>query len=327
MLKEVYRQDTSWPMGASCGRTGSDISGTLGGAVILKDRDKTRFMGLTNSYVIPSNKDNAGVIQVSIPSDSDHKYAFDKRENNLKSAQRDVKKEDERAIVTGKPHRDVVKSQLNLSTQELQEVKEFHQDAGHVYASSHTPWNETEITRWAMDWCLFETLPGKTVLSRVEDPTGTTIQADKYASISRKDYVYDVIKRGRSSHWTKGTTSAVRSVIRLNATLPPEIPGPIQTQMRNSKDKVYCYSITAKESDQEFLKPGDSGAFILLNESFRENHGVIIGLGFAGNSASNVSYMIPMDLVIKSLVQETNCEIVQPSYIGEISGRKGKEEE
>ncbi|KAF2004686.1 hypothetical protein P154DRAFT_571895 [Amniculicola lignicola CBS 123094] len=332
LLKEVYRQDENWLMGASCGQSGSRSSGTLGGRVVLHGGDKTRFMGLTNFHVLCNQDSNMGIVQVSIPSDSDHQRALQASQADLESAQGELKEENQRVIAIGKRHRKMIKIQLDFRTAERRGVKELNRNAGDVYASSLTPWNEPDSTSWAMDWCLFETLYQKTVLSTLlyPTPTGTaytTIRAEEYASISRKDYVYDVVKRGRSSNWTKGTTSAIRSAIRISSSSPnPKIPGPSHIERSTNVNKtLYCYGIISKNQKQ-FLDHGDSGAFILLDESFGENYGVIIGLAFTGNLSSNASYMIPMDLVVKSIVQETKCRVIEPSYVGEICGRNTKNE-
>jgi hypothetical protein len=57
---------------------------------------------------------------------------------------------------------------------------------------------------------------------------------------------------------------------------------------------------------------------VLLNESGVQ--AVAVGLKFAANEATNVSYMTPMRLVIRDIESITGAKVVQPESAAEAKG-------
>ncbi|KAF2000647.1 hypothetical protein P154DRAFT_522260, partial [Amniculicola lignicola CBS 123094] len=85
---------------------------------------------------------------------------------------------------------------------------------------------------------------------------------------------------------------------------------------------LYCFPIITK-NHRKFLEKGDFGAFIMLKGSCPDEYdGVVVGLGFARNKLTKASYMMPMDLVMKSIEKTTDCKVLEPVYVGEVPGRE-----
>lgn len=70
---------------------------------------------------------------------------------------------------------------------------------------------------------------------------------------------------------------------------------------------------------ERFLKPGDSGSLVLLNDP-SGLQGTVIGIGCGGNTSNGLSYMIPIDLVVKGIEEVTQGRVVNPVYGGVATG-------
>lgn len=61
------------------------------------------------------------------------------------------------------------------------------------------------------------------------------------------------------------------------------------------------------------MQGGDSGSCVLLNEV--NTNATIVGVLFASNEFSQVSYMMPMDMVIRDIEYVTKQKVTQPTFI------------
>ncbi|KAF1998579.1 hypothetical protein P154DRAFT_577921 [Amniculicola lignicola CBS 123094] len=323
LLHTVYGEKDEWPMGASCSRAGVQSSGTLGCRVVLQSEDKSLYMGLTNFHVLKGSNTSS----VVIPSDPDHQIAIETSKKDVELAQDKVDYDQEKAIAKGCEAQESYQVTLRHQEMQQQNISNFDRQAGTIYATSgFSVWTESDKASWIMDWGLFQTAADRTVSPRLPYHGGArlkSIRGDRYGSILRKEYVYDVIKRGRSSGWTKGTISAIQSAVQVSLLPPVEAAGPSQIQIPEYGPRaLYCFAIITK-NHTPFLQSGDSGAAIMLNESgLDQNDGVIVGLGFTRNTSTEASYMIPIDLVMKSIEKDTDCKIVEPFYVGEVEAQK-----
>jgi hypothetical protein len=70
--------------------------------------------------------------------------------------------------------------------------------------------------------------------------------------------------------------------------------------------------------NRKFLSPGDSGSVVLLKEPGEK--AVVVGLGYAANRVTMVSYVMPIDFVQKDIEHVTGCRMTEPVYGGECLG-------
>jgi len=206
---------------------------------------------------------------------------------------------------------------------------------------SNQPGKPDQNEDWAIDWCLFR-MEWPPSISRTLERHGLTSTnfdyingqdrrqaVTQYCSFSaRKNY--KVAKRGRTSGWTNGTLSAIPSTMRYSKLTPEEyeaisnherIP---TNQYIDFQDKfggkpVSVHTIIST-TEERFISPGDSGAFVLLNETPNVVSGinglVILGMGFAANDANLTSYMMPFDLLVEDIEEATHGKIIEPHFAG-----------
>jgi hypothetical protein len=160
------------------------------------------------------------------------------------------------------------------------------------------------------------------ISNRVHNVPGNHIPAQtevtQYCSFPN-DVNFDVVKRGRTTNWTKGKLTLIPSVIRLQNRLPElEIPTNVEVLFKDKwgNEAVQVHSIIGSKKDPQFIQPGDSGSFVLLDSPTNIPGTSVIGLGFAGNHASLASYMIPMDLVVEDIERVTGGRVVEPRNMG-----------
>jgi hypothetical protein len=343
-------------MGDSCAPKGSTSSCTLGGKIRLKDGAHELEMGLTNCQGLLDESKQAVTIRygetdspreiVSI-SDEDHAYVQTELQKSIKEEQTILREQNEKLKSSEEGSRTHHSTLVAISEAEqeikylerhLEKTKTFSRNIGTVFADSgfrirnnpiianpsqfleETPRSE----RWLLDWGLIQINSSKTVSSKLQSvPLGdedskklpktylsTDFDVTEYATISPDDHL-DVMKRGRTTVWTHGVMSAIKGIQRR---ITPTLARDTIEEFKN----VACYSIIAQPNPQyEFIEPGDSGCFVLLNE--KSNPGVIIGLGFANNPSVYASYMLPMDLVVLDIEESTGMEVLEPKYAGVVS--------
>ncbi|KAH8732077.1 hypothetical protein GQ44DRAFT_767116 [Phaeosphaeriaceae sp. PMI808] len=322
------------PMGSSCGFTGAKDCGTLGGQVALGN--KSLPFGLSNHHVLGRNlakhestEPEKGLhISVVSPSDQDHE-CFQK---GLRESASNLLKRIKRY------EKDITKSRLTAACKlQLEEVKKvqsatepFNRNFGKIYASSgfrSAVYDEDtgrlkdadgKQLEWALDWCLVAIEAHKdaqgspTQLYRgIEDcVTGVTSQIMLDPAVAVTNYRrlngatgIKVAKKGRTTNWTTGNISKIASVIN------GEVFG-------NYKGPVLCYAIASTRKTYNFLEPGDSGSLVFLNQATESPE--IVGLGFASNDSSMVSYMTPMHVVVKDIKQVTKQAVQLPCLAGDV---------
>jgi hypothetical protein len=176
---------------------------------------------------------------------------------------------------------------------------------------------------WGVDWALVRTdsrqvsrdTPRFAPMIRV--PHFAT--ADEYQILDPKKS-YKVAKFGRTSKWTTGKIGRIGSVLNLRYDRISVVPAEIKTQFGKI---VLAYGILSDDKNGKFLAPGDSGSLILLQAPTvvdGEKKATIVGLGFAANPYSLVSYMAPMDLVIKYIEYVTGCTVTVPALVQGLAG-------
>ncbi|KAF2739781.1 hypothetical protein EJ04DRAFT_606448 [Polyplosphaeria fusca] len=319
--------------GTSCGRDGSDESETLGGFMVVdKDGEQIR-LGLINCHVLLRDsklnlKETIGpcsalekLIAVS-PSDVDHDVLI----KGMLDDTSDTSESLEEVYNAGR-----------LSQKQSNLIKALSRDRrlGSIYATSgFTTWppiDHSDTSRlWALDWCLIR-LRDKVRLKNLPEDVPKDAEIKKTVPIrfwtrfSEYDD-YKVLKRGRSTEWTRGTITSVNSWINPVTGLPQLRSGKSTadqvtiTGFFNNKP-VTAHTIVSTETPPQnsqpftkFTKKGDSGSFVLLNKKVdgpqEAPPGTILGLFFADNDL--VSYMIPMELVVKSVNAVTGGNVVQP---------------
>ncbi|KAF1949531.1 hypothetical protein CC80DRAFT_581087 [Byssothecium circinans] len=390
------------PMGSSCGRGGSEASGTLGGKVLLEKDGECHEYGLTNCHVLLGDQ-RQDVTQgptlwtVVSPSDKDYKRVDKKFSKDLERAEEALKKT---RIYHGL-YQGIDKQSLSPKVQDrvrreeeavafaeirLKCARDSSRDIGTIFASSgyttcpasfgyeEDEWEKvaSEYTRpmdsnWALDWCLFRLKPGAEIDNRIfltptrSEHLAEGMEVTTWAHVHPR-VNYKVMKRGRSTGWTKGKVSAVLSMQRSQNGPPKMDPG-APTMIRDHikgmyQDELIVAHCIVSESDAHngmFMLPGDSGSLVLLDEKDLRSPArpdekekdvgspvrpdekekdlggpvppdekdkepaakataTVLGLCFALNDAAKTSYMIPMQLVVKSINEVTGGEVVHPSY-------------
>lgn len=258
-------------------------------------------------------------MQANCPSDSDHEFAVVENLGHIASDEAQINLLAKRGLnhVAQTQHLDSLK-------QRKQAIENFNRSLGSVHTSSnrrtceHPDYREPISKNWGLDWCLIkaERFIGTLVFGLPED---SRIQKQdemrEYCDI-RADKIYDVIKSGRTSGCTKGHICA-ESSLRLRSTPPTPREGSsiVEADMRDWQ-KVRCHSMIARpegKEGKEFIRPGDSGSLVLLDEAPGAK---IVGLAFGANSANLASYMTPLSLVILDIERVTGAKVVQPKYGG-----------
>jgi hypothetical protein len=345
-------------MGDSCAPKGSTRSCTLGGKITLKDKVRELEMGRTNRFALFDDNEDGRDLENDSPSvivsisDEDHAYVQAYIREQIMEEQT-MAQSSKKVLETAKEGSEMHQyASLDLLTVEnglkswemrLEYVKTFPRDIGTIYADSsfrirnnlaNPPqlpegilWSE----RWLLDWALIQINPSNSVSSVLQRVPSNNydyeegpktyipdrIDVTEYATIS-PDVKLEVMKRGRTTVWTYGEMSAVISIQRYSTQrdLKPNTPTLARDNFEGFKI-VCCYPIIAQPHPQDgFLEPGDSGCFILLNQ--KSSPGVIVGLGCGTNPSVHVSYMSPMDAVVRDIEETTGIEVQEPKYAGVI---------
>ncbi|KAF2109328.1 hypothetical protein BDV96DRAFT_605039 [Lophiotrema nucula] len=355
-LREAY-YDCPLSMGTSCGTSGSTSSGTLGGRIKLQKGGSIHELGLTNFHVLkdafkdqgsisgPFHPDPAQLYETVVsPSDRDHRSALelllDAQDKFHQTFGHLLALEPECFSTLDLDDGQKFDQVRAVSTREqsleraLDRVCQARHDDCRIYAASGFRTRNIPPNNWALDWCLFKVGPLTGLL-----PETISCQADWVPSIARhlcdEDKVtqyckisanehYQVMKRGRTSGWTRGTISAIDSTIRME-TRPedPKLKLPTNQQVRFKEkfgdELVSVHAIVGTKSTEPFLYPGDSGSLVLLDQASNIPGVSIVGLACSGNVYTLASYMIPMDVVVADIEEVTGGQVIEPEYKGEVS--------
>jgi hypothetical protein len=138
---------------------------------------------------------------------------------------------------------------------------------------------------------------------------------------------YRVAKVGRTCTWTSGRINAIARYLKLRSERDRSSIIPIEFKENEGRwdDVVLAVGIISDHDHTEFTEGGDSGSVVLLNENDdeRKARAVTVGLGFASNDKTWVSYMTPMPLVFQNIENVMGAKVVCPVSRGHSGGRVG----
>ncbi|KAF2727873.1 hypothetical protein EJ04DRAFT_570004 [Polyplosphaeria fusca] len=332
--------------GTSCGLMGSNTSGTLGGFMVVEKGGEQIQLGLTNCHVLLQDTKlnlkstirpctTLEELNVVSPSDVDHEVVtceiqgcIADESERLEELEQAYGEEELPQSVKNRMERHRIK--LKPKQSDLNKVMSHDRLLGTIFATSgFTTWPPADQTNtsspisWGLDWCLIR-LGDKVRLSNLSEslPEDVEIKRIPISFWARVDpaKTYAVIKRGRTTAWTKGVISAIDSSIN---------PGNGLHQLRRGESTIFHDTInpffmdktvmmhtivSTSKGNPHFIQKGDSGSTVLLNEKAEGPQkippGTTLGMVFATNRL--VTYMIPMEIVIKSIESVTGGKVVQP---------------
>ncbi|KAF2730621.1 hypothetical protein EJ04DRAFT_567562 [Polyplosphaeria fusca] len=342
VIAHTMYASTGVNMGASIGRKDSEHSGTLGGAVQLKKDREIYDCGLTNCHVLladtkigleqplPPNPDIRDM-KVMSPSDKDHTYSLEKQGKAFEEAETAFNNYARQwhEVIEKKDGLQTKKKEKEDAEASLVKAKEFRdkEEIGTIYAASgYTTCSLGErINDYGLDWSLIRLHPHSKINNVLPDfPVDMSIppytQVNTWMPIGIREK-YRVAKRGRSSQWTIGEISSLRSIINSLYLGPEDQSNMAQTTIKvdgkvlfNGRSIVAHY-IVGKGS-RDFLEPGDSGALALLAPEDGGEHpgppGTIVGLCYASNLSTYGAYMMSMEAVIESINKVTGGTVTFP---------------
>ncbi|KAF2105473.1 hypothetical protein BDV96DRAFT_655616 [Lophiotrema nucula] len=270
-LQESF-EDSMIELGASCGRSEDERTGTFGGRMRLKNPDTGAelTLGITNHHVLGRQLPGKGPfttfkdpIKVESPSSKDRDVFIKTLEARI-----DDLEHDERGL-----DNPVVKVRLQDRKDELARAQTFDLYVGQVFASSGFRWTQNNscdqnlMDAWAVDWSL-TTVEKRATGNRFRglDSIGWR-DVKGYCSIDPRQG-YRVFKKGRTSGATAGFISATQSMVRTQV---PEPEDGLTAPLLDTKlfsIPIRCHVMIADlatHRDVEFIQPGDSGSLILLD--------------------------------------------------------------
>lgn len=344
------------PIGTSCAVSGSAGSGTLGCRMKLRKESSTLEFGLTNYHVLrgalgatgpvcgPFRPDLVQSYGIAVsPSDHDHEATVQGMKeicNEINETHKYLSQKLE-YLTENDPARPSVSKNEKLTfdkrkilEDELEVAENSARYIGRVYAASGFRTCENprfpqlmESSDWALNWCLAQVDQPKSIspqlqhVPKLAKHVKSGDQVTQYCSISSQEN-YDIVKRGRTTGWTRGTTSAVPSILRISdSPLPlPALPTiqKVEFEEKWGGNPVFVQTIVGTKEVPQFIEPGDSGSVALLDQASNVSGVSAVGLCFAANAGSYASYMIPMDLVVKDIEEVTGAKVVEPRNAGEI---------
>ncbi|KAF2728736.1 hypothetical protein EJ04DRAFT_569254 [Polyplosphaeria fusca] len=319
---KMHFNDNEFALGTSCGLMGSNTSGTLGGFVVVERGGEQIKLGLTNCHVLlrgtklnlestMSPCSTLEELKAVSPSDVDHE------------------------VLTCEIQGCIAYESERLEKLEQAYATSHDRFLGTIFATSgFTTWPPTDRSNtsdellspisWALDWCLIR-LGNRVRLSNLPEYLPKDVEIMERVPIGFWACVdprinYEVMKRGRSTAWTRGRITAIDSTIHPGNGLPQLQRGESTIFQDNIygffDDKpVMVHTIVSTSKDELFFtQKGDSGSIVLLNKKAKGPQkippGTTLGIVFASNRL--VSYMIPIELVVKSIESVTGGKVVQP---------------
>ncbi|KAH9882300.1 hypothetical protein J1614_000536 [Plenodomus biglobosus] len=96
-------------------------------------------------------------------------------------------------------------------------------------------------------------------------------------------------------------------------------PSHLPINVRNQFNKILlAYGIVSTKPNENSITGGDSGSIILLDEPRLTN--AIVGLAFTSNTATTISYIIPINLIIDDIKRATGLKVLLPTLVGSAPG-------
>ncbi|KAJ5051213.1 hypothetical protein J3E74DRAFT_469662 [Bipolaris maydis] len=140
----------------------------------------------------------------------------------------------------------------------------------------------------------------------------TSASATRYTQV-KHDRSYNVVKKGRSTGWTVGKISRIGSLLNLRNDNTNIVPVDLSHRYGAANDVILAFGVVHEQKHKDFMRGGDSGSCVLLNED--NATATMVGLLFASNEFTRVSYMMPIDLVIRDIEYVTRQKVTQPKFI------------
>ena len=76
---------------------------------------------------------------------------------------------------------------------------------------------------------------------------------------------------------------------------------------------MLAFGVMHDRKGEEFMRAGDSGSCVLRTE--RNRRATVVGLLYAFNEHTRVSYMIPFDLVVRDIELVTGQKVSKPEFV------------
>ena len=184
----------------------------------------------------------------------------------------------------------------------------------------HSPCSQTRIgdrsLSFGLNWALLKIVEARKPDPRLPFPFQYEC-ALQYTRIE-KDQSYKVMKRGRTTGVTKGRINAIRSILKIQKNQDDKVNIiPVDLSKRfGAQDGIFlAYGIFDDRDGHEFMLGGDSGSCVLLQEKEDCRKLTNIGLLFASNEYTRVSYMMPIDMVINDIEHVTGHTVTEPKFV------------
>ncbi|CAE7020408.1 hypothetical protein PTTW11_03059 [Pyrenophora teres f. teres] len=171
---------------------------------------------------------------------------------------------------------------------------------------------------FGLNWAVIKLAKNRTLSDRTPPRSSgvkipTRAQVGRYAHI-RHNVSYNVAKKGRTTGWTYGKVSEIGSLLNLRpADGTSIIPVDLADRYGQTNAIMLAFGVIDDRKREEFMSSGDSGSCVLLNES--NPKATIVGLLYASNEYTHVSYMIPFDFVVRDIEHVTGQTVVQPEFV------------
>lgn len=171
---------------------------------------------------------------------------------------------------------------------------------------------------WSSNWALIKLEPTRFILRGAPPVPASSNVRTLHIPYFAKLRKFHVAKHGRTTDRTTGTIRRVGSLVH-----PPPLRYENSSIMPADSEHKFgditlTYSImsdaeTSQGVRTEILECGDSGSIVLLNEN--NSHAPIVGLGYAANEHTLVSYIMPMDLIIADIQHVTGMRVTYPVLV------------
>jgi hypothetical protein len=170
---------------------------------------------------------------------------------------------------------------------------------------------------FGLDWAVIKLADNRALSDRTPERS-SGVRVPSGARVSQYTHIqhnqsYKVTKKGRTTGWTYGQVSEIGSLLNLRHDKSSIIPVDMGERFGQTNAVMLAYGVIHDRKDKEFMLAGDSGSCVILNE--RNFKATIVGLLYASNEYTRVSYMIPFDLVVRDIEHVTGQTVVQPEFV------------
>jgi len=120
-------------------------------------------------------------------------------------------------------------------------------------------------------------------------------------------------KKGRATGWTYEYINQIGSLLDLRHDSGYIVPVDMEQRFGTTDGIKLAFGVMHDREGEEFMRAGDSGSCVLLNE--RNRRATIVSLLYASNEHSRVAYMIPFDLVVRDIELVTGQKVSKPESV------------